>query len=502
LPQLRTSPLDGTVTFRPAALRAVVRSDVAIVLLLMVTGLVLRSMATRSIWLDEAISIHQAQLPFAEMLGRLAANDVHPPLHHAVLWATVRLLGTSELAVRVPSIIAGTVLIPILYGAGRDLYDRRVGLVAAALGTVAPIAIWYSQEARMYAIFMVLSLIAVWAQVCMLRNGGPGSWAVYSVATAAMIWTQYFAILQVAVQQAAFAAALWREFRRGDPRRLAVAWSLSTLAVLLLLVPLSPLLAEQLHAYRDRSAGLVLPAQAGLGVAQQHNQLSIYAIIANAIWGLWGYHANSTMAQIVALWPLGMLMLLALLGRGYSRLSAFLLCVATIPALALFAAGMAQRNLFEIRYFSGAVPAGLLLVARFSSSAANRGARLLMVGLLLCTLAVGLADQQLNGANPRLYDFRGALTLISTRARPNDVVIYEPQYIGPVVGYYAAELDARPLDAGLTKRDTNRRVFLLGSFLEEPSSASQVGDALHQLKETHTRVREFRRSNVRVWVFR
>jgi uncharacterized membrane protein len=81
---------------------------------LIVVGLGLRLLVTRSIWLDEAISIRQAKLPFADMIAGLAAKDVHPPLHHAVLWVAVQQLGTGELAVRLPSIIAGTLLIPTL----------------------------------------------------------------------------------------------------------------------------------------------------------------------------------------------------------------------------------------------------------------------------------------------------------------------------------------------------------------------------------------------------
>jgi len=201
-------------------------------------------------------------------------------------------------------------------------------------------------------------------------------------------------------------------------------------------------------------------------------------------------------------WPLGMLALLVLLGRGYSPLTTLLISVAAVPALMLFVAGLAQRNLFEPRYFAGAVSAGMLLIARLASSAANRGARTAVVGLLIATLLVGLADQQLNGANPRLYDFRGALNLVTANARPGDVVVYEPDYIGPVVNYYAAQLDAKPLDAGLSSsHGRRRRVFLIGSFLQEPRSASQVGNAIEQLSERRRRVEEYQRPNVRVWVF-
>jgi uncharacterized membrane protein len=491
--------MDREVTIEPAKPQRTARSDLTAVLVLAVVGFGLRLMVTRSIWLDEAISITQAQLPFKEMLASLR-GDVHPPLHHAVLWLTVRLLGTGELAVRMPSVIAGTLLIPALYGAGRDLYDRRVGLAAATLGTVAPVAIWYSQEARMYSMFMLFSLIAVWAQVRVLRAGRrPGAWAVYSIATAAMIWTQYFAILQVAVQQAAFVISFWQ--RRGNRWRLGLGWAASMVVIVLLLVPLRPVFESQLQSYIDHSAGLNLPAQAGLGATQHQSQLSVYAFIANVIWGLWGYHADTTMAQIVAMWPLGMLLLLVLLGRGYSAMSMLLLSVAAVPALALFGVGLAQRNLFELRYFVGAVPVGLLLMARLASSTENRGPRRLIVALVVVTLAVGLADQQLNGANPRLYDFRGALALVAARARPGDVVVYEPEFIGPVVDYYAADLDATPLSAGLSLPQYGHRVFVVGSFLDEPNSAAEIGNALHQLSEHGRPAGEFRRPNVEVWEF-
>jgi uncharacterized membrane protein len=494
--------MDGQLTSSAIGRQGGRGFHVAAVLGLTVAAFGLRMIVTRSIWLDEAISIAQAQLPFDEMLAGLAAYDVHPPLHHAVLWLTVRLLGTGELAVRLPSIIAGTLLVPTLYGAGRDLYDRRVGLAAAALGAIAPIAIWYSQEARMYAIFMLFSLIALWAQVRALRTGRLGGWAVYSLATAAMIWTQYAAVLQVLVQQGAFAVAYWQRRRTGEHRRLRRAWIASTVTILLLLAPLWPLLEGQLHAYADRSAGQVLPAQAGLGATRPSEQLSVYAFIAAIVWSVWGYHADGPMAQIVALWPLGMLLLLLLLGRGYSQLSTLLLAVAAIPALLLFAVGLAQRNLFEPRYFAGAVSAGLLLMARLASSANNRGARTVVVGLVATSLLVGLADQQLNGANPRLYDFRGALVQVASRAGPKDVVIYEPDFIGPVVDYYAAQLDAKPLNEGVPPPDRRRRVFLIGSFLQEPRSASQVGRAVEQLSLRRRRVDEFRTPNVTVWVFR
>ena len=154
---------------------------------LVVAALVVRLATERGLWVDEAISVRQAQLPFGQMLADMRNTDVHPPLHHALLWVTVRVFGTSELAVRLPSLLAGAALIPVMGWVGRVLYDRRTGWVAAGLAAIAPFCVWYSQEARMYALFMLLAAVAVGAQVQAIRRGRTGDWVLYGVTTAAML---------------------------------------------------------------------------------------------------------------------------------------------------------------------------------------------------------------------------------------------------------------------------------------------------------------------------
>ena len=75
-------------------------------------GLALRLAVTRGIWLDEAISIHQAHLSLHDLFSNLYYGDRVPPLHHLALWLTVRAFGDGEFAVRIPSLIAGTLVIP------------------------------------------------------------------------------------------------------------------------------------------------------------------------------------------------------------------------------------------------------------------------------------------------------------------------------------------------------------------------------------------------------
>jgi hypothetical protein len=472
------------------------RGDVLAVTALAAGGLALRLLATRGIWLDEATSIAQAQMPLGDMLHTLRSTDVHPPLHHIVLWLTVRALGTGEVAVRVPSLIAATALVPLLYCAGKDIYDRRAGVAAAALGAVAPFAIWYAQEARMYALFMVFALLALWAQVRILRGGGPRAWAGWVLASAALVYTQYFGILFVGVQQLAFAIAV----ARGElPARRALPWSG---ALVLLIVPLMPFALDQFTANESAGRGFQQPSQAG-GSVEPGAAPGAYAALTNAAWAVLGYHSNATMTALAALWPLALLLALALLGRGRSWPTLLIVACAVVPAIGLFVLGQLKPFVFEVRYFVGAVPLALLLIARALTSWARRPAVVVLAcAATTAVLALGLADQQLNGSNPRVYDFKSAITAIEDRARPGDLIVYSPQYVDSVVGYYEREgLRIRPLDGGLPKLRRGQRVFLLASFLDKPQFRTATEDAVRRLSRRYDLVRRDSVPQIRTWEF-
>jgi Dolichyl-phosphate-mannose-protein mannosyltransferase len=460
----------------------------------------LRIATSRGLWVDEAISVRQAQLPLGTMLADVREADVHPPLHHSMLWATVQLFGTSEFAARLPSLIAGVALVPVMAWTGRLLYGRRTGWVAAVLAAIAPFAVWYSQEARMYSLFMLLAALAIGVQVRTLRHGETRDWVIFGAVTAAMLWTQYFAVLPVLVQQAAFGAVLWRDRYDHVRRRLLVrGWLISTAVVAVAMLPLLPILLDQLAAYGQRGAGLT-PGQAGAGSSTLGSSISVYAVGANLIWATLGYHADGVMVQLAAMWPLLMLLALVMLGRGRSGRSVYLLALVVVPMAALFVVGSIKRDLFELRYFAGAVPALLLLGARVvTSTVRRRGPLLLSAAVAATALSIALVDQQLNGANPRLYDFEGALAEIAERAEPGDVVLYEPEYLADVVDYYAPGVEARPVGSAVPGAD--RTVFVLATerVIDAEDTSARLGHELAVLDRQRDIVDVFEHPNVRVW---
>ena len=360
----------------------------------------------------------------------------------------------------------------------------------------------------MYAFFMLFAVLAVWAQLSAMRRGRAVDWALYALASVGMVWSQYFALLSVAVQQVAIAVIVLRGWRARAPiAGLVTGWLVATTVIVLAVLPLVPFLSDQLVAYGNRGVGLrAVPPSAGGGAAWR-GDMSVYVVGANLVWAVLGYHTEGVMVQIVALWPLVMLGGLLALGRGRSPSTTLIVAFALAPAVALFGVGLVKRDLFELRYFLLVVPVLLLLVAHGLARlpAQRLTSRLAVTGVLVLLLA-GLADQQLNTAIPRLYGFEAALEEVSERARPGDVVLYEPWYLEDLVNYYAPELDARAvpdeLDAQKLPLQAPGRVFVVGSFLDQPRHAERAGWANGILDYQRDLEGRLQSPNVDVWIYR
>ena len=457
-------------------------------------GLALRLAVPRGIWLDEAISVHQAHLSFHDLFENLQYGDRHPPLHHIVLWLDVKAFGDSEMAVRIPSIVAGTLAIPALYLLGRELYDRRTGLVAATFGAASPLLIWYSQEARMYAFVELFGLLALWTQLRAIRNPSMGNWAAYMLATAALLWSHYFGLLLIGVQQLIWVGVLIHRRNQGEPMRahlLGFGYSL-----IVLVIQLIPLIVFAHKQFDSTSAAFGSPSGT-------YDSLSFYAVVSNMAWALWGYHPDSITELLAAGWPLLLLLSLLLLGRGGSRQTNILAVAAITPIVLLVFVALYDRELFEVRYFLVAIPLLFLLVARLVTGwIRNPTAQLAAIGIILFTLLLGLADQQTNDDNPRLYDFRGAIEKIQDDAGPKSLVLYEPPDMRYVMEYYAPELKSRPLRQGVPRRREGSPVFILASFQDNQTFFDRTNRVEGKLDFQRRLLRQFETPQTKVWEFR
>ncbi len=140
---------------------------------------------------------------FADMLRAVANSESNPPLYYVLAWGWAKLFGAGEVGLRSLSALFGAVTVPLVYCIGRELASRRAGLIAAALVAVNPMLIWYSQEARSYALLVLLCAASLLFFARALRTRSGRDLALWGLLSALALYSHYFAFFAVGIE------ALW-----------------------------------------------------------------------------------------------------------------------------------------------------------------------------------------------------------------------------------------------------------------------------------------------------
>jgi hypothetical protein len=282
-------------------------------------------------------------------------------------------------------------------------------------------------------------------------------------------------------------------------------WAAAGLVFAALVAPLVPFVHQQFLVNQNAGKGLNAPTNTG-SAASSYGSGSVYIFLANLIWAAWGYHSTSVMTALGALWPAGMLLALVLLGRGRSRGTSMLLVVAALPIGVMFAVGLQKRFLFDLRYFIGCVPLLVMMAARAVTTWPKRAISVAAAtGLMATSLVVGLADQQLNGSNPRRYDFQPALANVAALASPRDQLILAPSDLADLSRFYQPRLrdvlDNGPVMSTVARTRQDEKVFVLGSFFSTANNSARISDIVDTLGRQRTLMRRWSYANVKVWEF-
>jgi 4-amino-4-deoxy-L-arabinose transferase-like glycosyltransferase len=357
----------------------------------------------QSLWYDEGISAHQLTRSFPEIL-RAAALDTHPPLYYWTLKAWGDTLGASELGLRSLSAAWGVLALVLTWLIGRRLFGTLPGTLAALLLAVAPLAVYYSQEVRMYAQVTALGLLAVYAYA----RRWPWLYALAGIAT---LYTQYLgAAILIALN---LHALLWW---RSQARREWLTWLGANLAIALGFLPWLPtFVAQQSHALNTspRSAA----------------RLAVDTVTAYGGGIVHGDAFLATGSLFVALAVMG-----TVLWRD-KRAASLGLLIWLAPLLLVVSLGL-RSGLFELRYLVLSLPGLALLAAAGIVRLARHPIAALGIGLVaLVPAALGLSAQYFDPTLAR-DDYRGLVASIEAQARPSDVVVLSAPNQTEVFGYY------------------------------------------------------------------
>jgi mannosyltransferase len=198
------------------------------------------TLGDQSYWNDEAVTVGLLRRGFFDMLSALPSSESTPPLYYVVAWVWAKVFGTGEVGLRALSALCGTAMTPVAYAVGAALATRRVGLIAAAFVATSPLLVWYSQEARAYALYALLGALSLLFFVRALREPSRRALIGWVVASSLALATHYFAVFAVFAEAVVLLTL--------TTRRRAVAAAASAIA--LAGVALLPLAAYQEHGGR------------------------------------------------------------------------------------------------------------------------------------------------------------------------------------------------------------------------------------------------------------
>ena len=413
---------------------------------------------------DEGVTSALLRMPFGDMLATVPDTESTPPLYYVLAWLWTQAFGHGEVGMRSLSALAGTAAIPALFAAGRALASERAGVAAAALGAVSPLLVWYSQEARSYALLVLLAALSLWALGRALDAPTRRRLATWAALCALALATHYYAGFLVAAEAALL---VWR----APQRRRALLASAAVAAVALALLPL---------ALDQRSTGNFTRFLDATDLSSRVKEVPKKFLLGEqGTPGGYGQPAEALKFP-AALLALAAAALLLLRARGRERTGSLL-----AAAVAAAAAGVPPAMaLAGFDYFAAylLIAAWVPLALALGTGLAAAGRAGLATGALLAAAMLAVTVSVPAGEGLRRPDYRAAADALGDNAGPR-VVVTTPDNSPAPLHHYLRDLD--PLPASGTRV---REVAVLamrsqdGSWWERASGAPRTPPGFTRLR--------------------
>jgi mannosyltransferase len=397
-------------------------------------GLGLLLLGRPGLWGDELATWGTASLPWRQQAGFLRQVDAVLAPYYAAMKTWMSLFGDSDVALRLPSVIAMAAAAAAVGLLGSRLDGRRTGLFAGILFAILPVVSRYGQEARPYAFVVLFAAVSTLVLLGWLepspgrRQPARRRLVAYSAMIACVGLSNVVGLLVLAAHAALVVA-------RGD-RRLVRTW---LAAAIIGTIPVLPVLALGL-AQKSQVAWLAtfhLPPEAyltALGGSVLGGVL-VVALVARS------HPPRTATSWLLVTWAAAPpLLLLALSPVMPLMLPRYLLCA--LPAWAILA-GMALARLRLPLALAGLVVIGAFAVPQHRTvrgDAGHEGQTTRALATIISThfqpgdgIVFGQADGRTTCC---LWLARDAIAhYVPPGRRPRDLFLREPQRID---GQFAA----------------------------------------------------------------
>jgi Dolichyl-phosphate-mannose-protein mannosyltransferase len=414
--------------------RVTVLISIFIIIVLILSGAFLRfyDLGGKSLWYDEIFELHVSSHNLTYITR--SVHPLHSPLnqfinHFFLAW------GKKEFNLRLSSALWGILGIWAIYLAGAIVFGRKEGLIGAFLLTISSYHIRYSQEARMYTLVVLTSLLSIYFFWRALERNEKKAWFGYIIFTTLALYTHLSVFFIIFSQFIFVCLSLFFGLFTAKKHQLKErgGWFFFSLfCILLIFIP--RIIPAIRAAFFDSKPWLVINAgplsQAGEGSGIKVTRLYTFLSLYGAGTG-------------VALYIYSSLFLLGVIGSIRKMLIpiSYLLLSIFLPFL-IFTL-LSPSHTFSPRYVIFLLPIGYLVVAKGISSLEQlsslmaRSSRLkkfypLIFYSLITTLFVLLNIRPLKAyyiesrdPDGRLFklDWRGVGSYLEENASPGDAVV-------------------------------------------------------------------------------
>jgi mannosyltransferase len=397
---------------------------------LLAFSLGLSGLTVQSLWRDEVDALRFSQVPLLSLAGNFARPGWNGPLYYVLLRIWLTLAGSSAFSLRYLSLLSGVLGVVALYRLGRAWFLRPIGYMAALLMACAPYLVWYSQEAKMYAMLPALAVALLFLYRRVLAGGDWRLWPAIVALTWVLAGLHVIGALIVPLMIVLW-FVWWPQARSLWPFGLiSLAWCV--LPGLLVLPWALPLLRQ--------------------GGDIGHRFLSLPAMASTMVYA---FSRGITLAG--GLWPIGLALFGLLAGtflwpgeswierlrsvscRGYLRVGPGSFVAAAwawllVPLLGLYLIST-RVPMFVDRYLIWTAPAFYLLLARGLDQLRQRSTLVFSMCLAGLLTLNGVAIWQ-QGAGPIKSDFRAAAAYLRQHRRPGELALFHISYVRDTFEYY------------------------------------------------------------------
>jgi len=202
------------------------------------------------LWLDETLAYWQVNGGFAKVWSRSALMPSSIGYLYT-LWAAKSILGSSEIALKIPSLFALLAAVYFLFRSARELYGRETAFLAAIFFAIQYNVVFAATDARPYGFALLATSLTIFAFVRWINQPTIRHAILFGAAAAGILYFHYLFGSILPAFAIYYLVARYRSIKE-DLRQLAAI--LGTFVLLIV-----PLAVRVLNLYHTRETHIVQP---------------------------------------------------------------------------------------------------------------------------------------------------------------------------------------------------------------------------------------------------